>query len=76
MTERDGLFLQHIVAAVADIQDFAAGGRETFLADRKTQRAVIRQVEIIGEAVKSLSPELTESAPHVPWRLIADAARA
>jgi uncharacterized protein with HEPN domain len=71
MTERDGLFLQHILAAVADIQEFTAGGRDAFLADRKTQSAVIRQIEIIGEAVKNLSAELTESAPGVPWRLIA-----
>ena len=73
MTERDELFLRHILAAVADIQAFAAGGRETFLVDRKTQSAVIRQIEIIGEAVKNLSSELTGSAPGVPWRLIAGA---
>lgn len=73
MTERDRLFLQHILAAVADIQDFAADGQATFLTDRKTQSAVIRQIEIIGEAVKNLSPELIDRAPGVPWRLIAGA---
>ena len=43
------------------------------MADRKTQSAVIRQLEIIGEAVKRLSPELTAAEPGVPWRLIAGA---
>jgi uncharacterized protein with HEPN domain len=63
--ERDRLYLGHIVAA-ADIEEFTADGRAGFFADRKTQAAVIRQVEIIGEAVKRLSPALTAdlSAPE------------
>lgn len=71
MTERDALFLQHILAAAAEIEEFTAGGRLEFLTDRKTQSAVIRQIEVIGEAVKNLSAELTGSAPGVPWRSIA-----
>lgn len=71
MTERDALFLQHILAAVAEIEEFTAGGRLEFMTDRKTQSAVIRQIEVIGEAVKNLSVDLTGSAPGVPWRSIA-----
>ena len=41
------------------------------MSDRNTQRAVVRQLEIIGEAVKQLSSETTACAPGVPWRLIA-----
>jgi len=35
------------------------------------QRAVIRSIEIIGEATKNLSNTLKEQYPDVPWRLIA-----
>ena len=73
MNPRDALFLRHVIAAAQDIQAFTADGRDAFLADRKTQSAVIRQFEIIGEAVKNLSPELTRSEPAVPWRQIAGA---
>lgn len=73
MSDRDRLYLQHITDAIADIRDFTTDGRDYFLADRKTQSAVIRQLEIIGEAVKNLSAELIGSAPQVPWRLIAGA---
>lgn len=39
--------------------------------DRKTQSAVVRQLEIIGEAVKNLSANLTARETAVPWRAIA-----
>jgi uncharacterized protein with HEPN domain len=73
VNERDGLFLTHILEAIADIESFVVEGREHFMADRKTQSAVARQLEIIGEAVKNLSAELTAREPGVPWRLIAGA---
>ncbi len=60
-----------MLAAIDDIALFTAGGKGEFLADRKTQSAVVRQLEIFGEAVKNLSAELTGSEPGVPWRSIA-----
>ncbi len=41
---------------------------EAFIADIKTQDAVIRNLEIIGEATKNLSPELRAKHPAVPWK--------
>ena len=73
MNDRDALFLAHVLSATADIETFTAEGREVFLSDRKTQSAVIRQLEVIGEAVKNLSSALTQSEPAVPWRQIAGA---
>lgn len=73
MTERDGLFLTHILTAIADIESFTTEGRSGFMADRKTQSAVVRQLSIIGEAVKNLSPSLVADEPAVPWRPIAGA---
>jgi uncharacterized protein with HEPN domain len=43
----------------------------SFDADLKTQDAVIRVFEIIGEAVKSIPDEWTEKEPDIPWRQIA-----
>ncbi|MEO8543161.1 MAG: DUF86 domain-containing protein [Burkholderiaceae bacterium] len=71
MSERDQLFLNHVLNAIAEIQDFTVAGRSDFMTDSKTQSAVIRQLEIIGEAVKNLSKAVTESEPGVPWRQIA-----
>ena len=71
MTERDRLFLGHLLEAVAAIESFTTEGRAFFMADLKTQSAVLRQIEIIGEAVKKLSTELVASETAVPWRQIA-----
>lgn len=44
---------------------------EAFLADTSTQDAVIRNLEIIGEATKNLSAELPTKRPDIPWREMA-----
>jgi uncharacterized protein with HEPN domain len=46
------VLLLDILAAIDDVLSFVEGGREAFMADRKTQAAVIRCFEIIGEASK------------------------
>jgi len=42
-----------------------------FLADTKTQDAVIRNIEIIGEATKNLSNKIRKHYPNVPWKNMA-----
>jgi uncharacterized protein with HEPN domain len=44
---------------------------EQFLVDTKTQDAVIRALEIVGEATKRLSPGLRERYPEIPWKSMA-----
>jgi uncharacterized protein with HEPN domain len=44
---------------------------DNFLKDHKTQDAVIRNIEIIGEAVKLLSDNIKKSNPIIPWKEIA-----
>ena len=71
MKDRDRLFLGHVLSAIDLIASFTVEGQSAFMADRKTQSAVIRQIEIIGEAVKNLSTDLTAGETTVPWRQIA-----
>ncbi len=44
---------------------------DAFLKDFKTQDAVVRNIEIIGEATKNLSERFRKSHPEVPWKSIA-----
>lgn len=66
----DRIFLLHIRDALRDITAYAEPGEEAFHKDRKTQDAIIRKLEVIGEATKRLSPELKRSRPDIPWRQI------
>jgi len=60
----DQSYLVHIRDAVRDVTEFAAEGRAVFLQDRKTQAAIVRNLEIIGEAVKHLSSALRDANPN------------
>ncbi len=44
--------------------------REQFIADQRTQDAVVRRFEIIGEAARHLSPTTLKALPDVPWNLM------
>jgi uncharacterized protein with HEPN domain len=70
MSERaDSDFLSDIQEAVCRIRAYTiAMTYDRFLADTKTQDAVIRNLEIIGEATKSLSAQLRAKYPDVPWK--------
>ena len=68
MSERDVLYLEHILEAIAAIERYTDGGRTAFFADDMIQSAVIRQLEVVGEAVKNLSDDLVSREPGVPWR--------
>lgn len=67
----DRVFLAHVQDAISKIERYTEGGREAFFADTKTQDAVMRNLEIIGEAVKNLSADLRAQHPEIPWTRIA-----
>lgn len=67
----DWLYLSNIVECIGQIEQYVAGGREVFFRDRMVQDAVIRNFEVMGEAVKRLSMELRQENDDVPWRQMA-----
>lgn len=67
----EGLFLTDIRDAIDKVLAYTSAGRELFLADSRTQDAVLRNVEIIGEAVRGITDETRIAHPEVPWREMA-----
>jgi uncharacterized protein with HEPN domain len=67
----DRALLLHILDAAARIDEYTQGGRVRFLADPRTQDAVIRNIEIVGEAAKGLSEQTKSRQAEIPWRQIA-----
>ena len=73
MPKRDvALLLEDILAAIGKIERYTAGiGREAFLGDEKTIDAVVRNLEIIGEAARQVPGDFAAAHPQVPWARIA-----
>ena len=65
------MYLAHIRDSIQAIREYTQDGEAAFLKDRKTQDAVIRNLEIIGEAVKNLPSEMTGRYEQIPWKNIA-----
>ena len=60
--------LRHIIEAVERAQDYVESiSLEEFLADSKTSDAVLRNLEIIGEAARLVPEEVTSRYSQVPW---------
>jgi uncharacterized protein with HEPN domain len=68
---RDDLYLVHIVERLKRIEDYTEGGRDAFMRSRVVQDAVIRNLEVVGEAAKRVSEEVRVAHPGVPWRRLA-----
>lgn len=65
-------FLEHIVESADLVTAYVEPlSKEEFLASTKDQDAVVRRLEIIGEAVKNLPDELRDAHGDIPWRAIA-----
>ena len=66
------VYLEDILEAIAKIHQFTAGfSFDVFCKDAKTFDAVIRNLEIVGEAIKKLPGELREQHPQIEWKKIA-----
>ncbi len=72
MPQRDLSYLTDIIQAARQIQEFIQGINKTqFENSSLVQSAVIRQIEIMGEAAKRLSEKFRLEHPEIPWKRIA-----
>jgi len=72
MKRDDSIYVRHIADAIDKIEKYTSGiDGKTFLSNSLIQDAVIRQLEVIGEAAKRLSPELRQMNADIPWQDVA-----
>jgi uncharacterized protein with HEPN domain len=65
-------YLEDILEAAGAAREFVAGmGKDELTKDRRTRDAVVRNLEIIGEAAKKLPAQMRPDHPEVEWKKIA-----
>lgn len=72
MRKDDSVYLRHVLDAISRIEEYTQDiTYENFLNSHLRQDAAIRQIEVIGEAVKKLSLELKARYEKIPWKDVA-----
>ena len=65
------VYLVHVAECIDRIQGYTKPGQESFFGDTKTQDAVIRNLEVIGEASKRIPASFREANPAISWKWFA-----
>ncbi len=64
-------YLNDILESISDIKEFTAGmTQESFSKDKKTIKAVVRSLEVIGEAVGKIPQQIRNKYPEASWQEI------
>lgn len=68
------LFIEDILKSIENIENFSKGiSEKEFMTDELKQSAIVRQIEIIGEAVKNIPQNFRNKYPKIEWKKIAGA---
>lgn len=72
MSKDSSIYIRHIYDCISWIKTYVQPGKAVFFSDRMTQDAVIRNLEVIGQAVKDFGiARLSAIHPEAPWRQMA-----
>lgn len=69
--KKEAIFIEHILENIKDIEKFTDGIKEEELAENKEKfNAVVRSIEVIGEAAKNLPEGFKRKHSNIPWKAI------
>ena len=72
MEKDDRVFLQHVLDSITIIEEYLQGvDEEKFMQTRLLQDGVIRQIEIVGEAIRHVSRDMRRTYSEIPWQDVA-----
>ena len=70
--KNDMAFIEHILDSIGAIESFSKGmNKKELVSNRLKQSAIVREIEIIGEAVKNISRNLKNKHKEIEWKEIA-----
>ncbi len=63
------VFIEHIFQSINDIENFSKNlEKNEFMKNKLKQNAIIRSLEVIGEAIKNIPDSFRENYPAIPWK--------
>ncbi|MEK6854656.1 MAG: DUF86 domain-containing protein [Nanoarchaeota archaeon] len=69
--KEDSIFIMHILDSINAIEDFSKNlSRKNLELDRLRRSAIVREIEIIGEASKNISADFKDKHNEIPWKAI------
>ncbi|MBD2080608.1 HepT-like ribonuclease domain-containing protein [Leptolyngbya sp. FACHB-17] len=71
ISERDRVYIDHILECAALIQTYTRTGKADFIANSLIQDAVLRRLQTMAESTQRLSDTLKQQAPAIDWRALA-----
>lgn len=72
MEKDNRVFLQHVLDSINIIEEYLQGvDEEKFMHTRLLQDGVIRQIEIVGEAIRRVSKDMRRTYSEIPWQDVA-----
>ncbi len=72
MKKEDDIYLKHVLESISDIEKSLKNiSKENFSKNKDVQDAIIRRIEIIGEAIKNISEKTKKKYPETEWKKIA-----
>jgi uncharacterized protein with HEPN domain len=71
MTDKNQIYLSHIIECIGDIERYTQGNRELFLHDDLIRNATLRQLQVMAESTTRITPELQAALPMIDWRKLA-----
>ena len=63
----DRIYVEHILEAIDRIAQYTEAGEDAFYQDTKTQDAVLRKFQTMGQAARQMSLQTQELAPNIIW---------
>lgn len=69
--KEDKVYLKHIINCILKIETYTIKGKEDFMESELIQDAVIRNLQIIGEATKKIPNKIRQKEKNIPWREMA-----
>ncbi len=65
------VYFEDILESIGKIEEYTNINEKDFYENTQAQDAVLRRLEIIGEAVKNIPQDFRDKYPEIPWRKIA-----